>query len=238
MGHGLQMWLQTMWFLTRSQRSPTIILDEPDVYMHADLQRRIIRFLKSGFPQVLLTTHSVEIMSEVQPEDILIIDRNSGQSAPAASVPAVQSLIDNVGSAHNIQFARLWNARKFILIEGEDLGILKQIQNILFPDSEAPIDTIPNMQIGGWGGWPYVIGSTMMLKNSLGEKVTTYCLLDSGYHTDTAIDARIDEAKGHGIQLHVWARKEIESYLLVPTAIHRLIEGRIAKRTSPRLLLM
>ena len=34
MGHGLQMWLQTMWFLTRSVSSKTVILDEPDVYMH------------------------------------------------------------------------------------------------------------------------------------------------------------------------------------------------------------
>src|SRR5207244_3774217 len=31
MGHGLQMWLQTMWFLTLSKESDTVILDEPDV---------------------------------------------------------------------------------------------------------------------------------------------------------------------------------------------------------------
>ena len=43
MGHGLQMWLQTMWFLARCRAFDTVILDEPDVYMHADLQRRLIR---------------------------------------------------------------------------------------------------------------------------------------------------------------------------------------------------
>ncbi len=46
MGHGLQMWLQTMWFLARAGRTHTVILDEPDVYMHPDLQRRLIRFLR------------------------------------------------------------------------------------------------------------------------------------------------------------------------------------------------
>src|SRR5438105_5668808 len=75
MGHGLQMWLQTMWFLARSASFPTVILDEPDVYMHADLQRKLIRLLQTRHPQVIVATHSVEIMSEVEPESILVVDR-------------------------------------------------------------------------------------------------------------------------------------------------------------------
>jgi hypothetical protein len=48
MGHGLQMWLQTMWFLSRMPEGATVILDEPDVYMHPDLQRRLIRHVRDG----------------------------------------------------------------------------------------------------------------------------------------------------------------------------------------------
>src|SRR5688500_9411584 len=73
MGHGLQMWLQTMWFLARVGKTHTVILDEPDVYMHPDLQRRLIRFLRRRFPQVIVATHSVEIMAEVEPDEILVI---------------------------------------------------------------------------------------------------------------------------------------------------------------------
>lgn len=76
MGHGLQMWLQTMWFLARCRHFETIILDEPDVYMHADLQRRLIRFLKGRYRQVIVATQSIEIMSEVEPENILVVDRD------------------------------------------------------------------------------------------------------------------------------------------------------------------
>ena len=39
MGNGLQMWLQIIWFLARSKDCGVIILDEPDVYMHSDMQR-------------------------------------------------------------------------------------------------------------------------------------------------------------------------------------------------------
>lgn len=233
MGHGLQMWLQTMWFLTRSKDASTIILDEPDVYMHADLQRRIIRFLRNRFPQIILTTHSVEIMSEVQPDEILIIDKRKPQSNFASSLPAVQSLIDHVGSVHNLHLARLWHARRFILVEGKDIKLLKQFQNILFPTSEIPIDIIPNMSIGGWGGWNYAVGSSMTLKNSLGESIVTYCILDSDYHTQEEIKHRKKEAKTRGVELTIWSQKEIENYLLVPSAIQRLIAKKCARRTKP-----
>ena len=89
MGHGLQMWLQTMWFLVRSKDSSTIILDEPDVYMHADLQRKLIRLLRDQTRQVIVATHSIEIMAEVEAQDILIVNRNAGKSLYAASVDSI-----------------------------------------------------------------------------------------------------------------------------------------------------
>ena len=58
MGHGLQMWLQTMWFLAYAASSKSVILDEPDVYMHADLQRRLIRMLRTRRHQTIIATHS------------------------------------------------------------------------------------------------------------------------------------------------------------------------------------
>src|SRR5262249_41207798 len=45
MGHGLQMWLQAMWFIARTDGRGAVILDEPDVYLHADLQRKLIRLV-------------------------------------------------------------------------------------------------------------------------------------------------------------------------------------------------
>ena len=65
------MWLQAMWFLTRARLHGTVILDEPDVYMHADLQRRLVRQIKGTHRQIIIATHSPEIMAEVEPEDIL-----------------------------------------------------------------------------------------------------------------------------------------------------------------------
>ena len=47
------------------------------------------------------------------------------------------------------------------------------------------------------------------------------------------ISSRYSEAKTHGVELHVWSRKEIENFLLVPTAIQRIIQGGCKARISP-----
>jgi hypothetical protein len=233
MGHGLQMWLQTMWFLTRVEQHETVILDEPDVYMHADLQRRLIRFIRKSHQQVIIATHSSEIMGEVPPESILIIDRDRPASDFASSLPAVQKVLSGVGSIHNLQLSRLWNSRRFLMVEGDDIAILKPLQNTLFPKTKIPVDTIPSRSIGGWGGWPYAIGSEMFLKNAGGEGIVTYCILDSDYHTTEEINERLEEAKNRNISLHVWKKKELENYLLVPETIQRLINQKIAAGKKP-----
>lgn len=233
MGHGLQMWLQTMWFLTLARSTPTVILDEPDVYMHADLQRSIIRFLRNRHEQTIITTHSVEIMSEVQPDEILVVDKKRRESFFAGSVPAVQAAIDKCGSVHNLHLTRLLEANRMILVEGKDLKLLKEFQDTMFPQSTTPFQGLPNMSIGGWGGWKLAIGTSMGFRNALGENIRTYCILDSDYHSPEVIASRYREAQEKDVQLHIWGQKEIENYLLIPSVISRFIATKAAKGTPP-----
>jgi AAA15 family ATPase/GTPase len=223
MGHGLQMWLQTMWFLSKSNLESTVMLDEPDVYMHADLQRKLIRFLKNKYKQVIIATHSVEIITEVEPEDILVIDKSKQESLYSTSVPAVQSIVSRIGSIQNIGLARLWSAKKLLLVEGKDIGILKRVQETLFSNKSDPFDIIPRSSIGGWNGWQFVKGADFVLKNGLKQDINVYCILDSDYHSQSEIEERIKEAKDIGVCLHIWGKKEIENYLLSPSAIYRIL---------------
>lgn len=229
-GHGLQMWLQTMWFLARARSSESIILDEPDVYMHADLQRKLIRLLKGLDKQIIVATHSVEIMSEVEPSEILVVNRRSQKSGFADSVPYVQSLIKSIGSVHNLQLARIWSAHKLILVEGpDDVVFLRALHHLLFAKSNEPFETIPMIELGGWSGWKHATGYPDLLRNAFDENIATYCLFDSDYFTQEAINERLQEAKKKGIKLHIWTKKEMENYFLVPTAIQRLIAKEMRK---------
>jgi len=234
MGHGLQMWLQVMWFLARATSSSTVALDEPDVYMHADLQRKLIRLVAPRYTQTIIATHSVEIVSEVEPESILIVERRRRASTYANTLPGVQGLIDRIGGVHNVHLARLASARRCVLVEGDDLKVLRHVYNRLFPDSLEPLDTIPNMSIGGWEGWNYAVGSSMLLRDAVGAPIRVYCILDRDYRTAKVISERYRSASTASVDLHVWKRKEMENYLLVPTAIARIMsQGYRGKEAPP-----
>jgi hypothetical protein len=178
----------------------------------------------------------VEIMSDVAPENIFVIDRARKNSAFATSIPAVQAIVDHIGSVQNVHLARLWSAKKCILVEGKDMGYLTVLHRKLFPSAEEVLSTIPNMSIGGWGGWTFALGTSLLAKNAFGEDVIIYCVLDRDYHTDEEITKRYDEARSKGVELHIWSRKEIESYLVFPDAILRIIDSRRARRTEPPTL--
>ncbi len=223
MGHGLQMWLQAIWFLTRCAGDVTVILDEPDVYMHADLQRRLMRLVQRRHHQVIVATHSVEILSQTDPQSVLVLDRAQRSSRFATSLPGLQSVIDSIGGVHNVQIARLWKSRRFLLLEGDDLRVLRHLHATLCPGTDTPLDDLPNVSIGGWGGWDAATRSGVVLRNAGGQPITTYCILDRDYHTDEEVAARMAQARQRGVRLHVWTRKEVENYLLVPHAIQRAI---------------
>lgn len=254
MGHGLQMWMQVMWFLAynrsatnqSTKRSPqqggeeshikhvqTVILDEPDVYMHPDLQRKLVRLIKGRYPQTIIATHSVEMMAEVPPENILMIERSEGRARFASDIPSAQRIIDHIGGVHNLHLARFATARRFLLVEGKDLKLLKHVQDAFLPHSSESLDTIPNASIGGWGNWKYAIGSGLAIKQATFEGVTTYCILDRDYRTSDQIRRVQVDAKQHGIQLHVWSKKEIENYFIIPSAIQRVIASRIGRDRVP-----
>lgn len=232
MGHGLQMWLQTMWFITRSKQSDTIILDEPDVYMHPDLQRKLLRFIRGRSSQCLIATHSTEILAETKPNNILIIERSRKKSSFSTNLPAVQRILQEIGSAQNLHLTRLWSAGRLLLVEGKDIKFLKHFQNLIFPNTKYPFDALPNMPIGGWSGWPYAIGSSMLLTNAFDEQIITYCILDSDYYAPDTIKNRYKESENKNVNLHIWNRKEIENYLIKPAIVERVI-SRNSKKETP-----
>jgi hypothetical protein len=226
MGHGLQMWLQTMWFLVRNTSSSVLILDEPDVYMHADLQRKLVRMLMRDPRQFIIATHSPEMLAEVEPESVVVLDRKRRASRSATTSRAVQELLLRVGSVHNLSLARLASQRRLVLVEGKDILLLKRLQNAFDPSAERPIDTVPHVHLGGWSGWPGAITLARFFEKNVPDEIEIHCVLDRDYHADEELAGRQMEAADAGIRLTIWSAKELENYLIVPSAIARLISMR------------
>jgi hypothetical protein len=232
MGHGLQMWLQTIWFLARTPRETTVVLDEPDVYMHPDLQRRLLSLVRDRFDQLLIATHSVEIVADVDPAAILSINRAEQHSQFVTDVPGVQEVIDGLGGVHSIQVTRLVRTRYSLLVEGEDVRVLRILQRAVDPDAQ-PIDLLPPGELGGRGGWTSGVPARLPKRNLEGQKIISYCILDRDYFPEDEVEERYEEARRWKVNLHVWRRKELENYLLVPSAISRFISEHVGTNIAP-----
>lgn len=228
MGHGIQMWLQTMWFISNTTKDSIVVLDEPDVYMHADLQRKLIRLLKGRNRQLIIATHSIEIMSEVLPGEILIVDRKRSESIFADSYIELQTLINRLGSVHNINITKLLANKKYLYVEGDDFSILKILYDKIYPESQYSLDYITHTSTGGWGSWQLQLNNVQQFKADM-PKLKAYFIYDRDYFTEATIKAREEEAAKHNVYLHIWKKKELENYLILPSAITRFI---IKKRSD------
>lgn len=233
MGHGMQMWLQTAWFLAQAPRDSIVVLDEPDTYLHPDLQLRLMRLLGGTYTQTIISTHSVEIMTSVAPDEVVLVDRRAERSCFLDSVEGLETVAAAIGAPHNLQLVRLARSPTYLLVEGKDQRVLAEFQKVLLPDAETTIDTVPSKTMGGWGGWDYHLRNGIPGgKNAHGEPIMTYCIFDRDFHSEKECAGRHAEASEHGVHLVIWSRKEIENYLLVPSAISRAIQRRAGQTGS------
>ena len=222
MGSGLQMWLQIIWFVSRCPESATVVLDEPDVYMHPDLQRKILTIVQRRFNQIIIATHSIEIISCVEPRQIVTVDKKSRRMQYANNYRAVQDIISNLGSEHNLSLIRIGNAKKCVFVEGNDIATLKKFQDILFPHHQYSIDQLPTVSLGGWSRFNEALGAARLFYEETQGEIKTFCILDRDYHTDEEVQKLYELSTENHLELHVWRKKEIENYILVPAAIARV----------------
>ena len=77
-GFGLQVWMQMVLQFMRGSACAVLILDEPDIYLHPDLQVQMMDFASQRFGQIFVATHSSAIISTASADDILIISAKEG----------------------------------------------------------------------------------------------------------------------------------------------------------------
>jgi hypothetical protein len=74
----------------------------------------------------------------------------------------------------------------------------------------------------GFDRWEHVEPFHWLLRDFLSNSVRVFVVLDRDYRLDVEVEAVIARLEGAGVRPHVWLRKELESYLLEPSALARL----------------
>lgn len=220
-GSGLQAWIQTTWFLARVDSDSIIVLDETDVFLHADLQKKLIKLLAAEkYRQTIVATHSLEMIADVAPAEIILVSKRSNRSRALSSSVQAQSVMEAIGTNLNIQLSKVAVSGKILFLEGKDYSFLDQIAFKMGNLSYDKFSKIPHFSVGGMNNWPRAAMASKAFHETSSGKVEGVMFLDRDYKSNDLFENIIQEAKKDGLRIIVWSRKEIENFFIDENLIH------------------
>lgn len=221
-GDGMQIWLQLLLHLFRLRDSEVLILDEPDVFLHPDLQRRLVRLLDSLDGQTITATHSPEVLAECPPEAVVWADRVRRRSIAAPDAATLTDLTASLGTQFNLRLARALRSKVVLFVEGDDMKLLRHLAETIGALRVARETDLTVVPLKGFSNWDRIEPFSWLSSELLGDSVAIQAILDRDYRSDRACKSVKERLKRIGVNAHIWKRKELESYLMEPVALARL----------------
>jgi energy-coupling factor transporter ATP-binding protein EcfA2 len=232
-GFGFQVWCQLLTHISRAKGDTLLIIDEPEIYLHPDIQRQLLAIVRDIGPDVLLATHSTEIMSEADPAEILLIDKSARAAERLRDIAGVQIALQKVGSIQNITLTRLARNRTVLFVESaDDFVLLRRFARKLgLVELSTGVD-LTAAESEGFSRWKTISDFAWGVKKALTTSLKIGAIFDRDYWSEEEILEIHGELKKSLQLVHIHRRKEIENYLLVPSALGRAIRGNLATRTG------
>ena len=231
-GFGFQVWCQMLTHLVKSKHSSMFLIDEPDIYLHSDLQRQLLSLLEDLGPDILIATHSTEIVSEAEADQIVLIDKRRRFSKRIKDPMQLVEVFSSLGSSLNPILTQLAKTRRAVFVEGKDFQVFSKYArslNLTEVGNRASFAVIP---IEGFN--PDRVRTLKKgIELTLGGEIRAAVVLDRDFRSDAECDAIIKRCSEYCELAIIHRRKEVESFLLVPEAIDRAA----CKRTRERALM-
>ncbi|MFT7711533.1 ATP-dependent nuclease [Clavibacter tessellarius] len=221
-GSGFLQWL-SVYTLATSPDADVLLFDEPDAHLHASLQTQLVNRLEGLAhqfkKQVLLATHSPEIIRETPLEQILEV-RQGGISRYLSTDQQKVSMMLGIGSSFAPRLDRIRSTKRLFFFEGtSDLAVLKEVARV---NGRTWPASLPEWQTTQSHKERRMIWRA--LRAEFGD-VRAISLRDRDDDTvKTVGDALEDKTDQHNEEDYLsrkWRRRYLESYLIVPTAIAR-----------------
>jgi predicted ATPase len=218
-GSGFLQWL-SVFVLAFDPSIDVLLLDEPDAHLHPQLQLEMAKRLKSlcetTSKQVIIATHSSEILKKADPASIMQFRR--GRSPRYLTNEAQKKgLLEGIGSSYSPRIEAIRNHNRVFFFEGSsDLAILQ------FLAPKIGID-IP----GSWVPWETQDShkDRRLLWSALKEEfpdLQAISLRDRDEGEVGTVGKNLEDGdlpSSKGFRTLKWRRRHIESYLIIPQAI-------------------
>lgn len=230
-GFGFQIWCQLLTHLSRSSEASIIIIDEPEIYLHPDVQRQLLSILRSLNADVLLATHSVEIMGEADPSEILLVNKGSRSAKRLKDVEGVQVALESLGSTQNVTLTHLARTKKIVFVEGvsDYKSVRRFAKNLGFNDLASGND-LTAFESGGFSSWERIRSFAWGVKNTIDAKMKLFAIYDRDYYCQEEINLILEGLKAELSHAHIHQRKEMENYFLVIPVLERVLAKQLESR--------
>ncbi len=225
-GFGFQVWCQMLTYIVKNKNATLFLVDEPDIYLHSDLQRQLLGILKSLGPDIIIATHSTELISEAELNDILLINK-SNQSAKRIKDPSqLRDIFKVLGSNLNPVLTQIAKSKRVLFVEGKDFSIFSKIARIMKKDQVANRSDFAVVPIEGFN--PTRLRAFKEgIEKTIGSKILSAVIFDRDYRSASEVAKEKAELENGNHFAHIHSCKEIENFLLVPEAIEKALNDRL-----------
>jgi energy-coupling factor transporter ATP-binding protein EcfA2 len=226
-GFGFQVWCQMLTHIIQSKKTSIFLIDEPDIYLHSDLQRQLLGMLRNLGPDILLATHSTEIITEAETDDILLVDKSRRAARRIRDPSQLEEVFRILGSNINPILTQLAKTRRALFVEGKDFQILGKFARKLGATGVGNRRDFAVVPVEGFN--PERIRNLKTgMETTLGTQIVAAAILDRDYRCDDECIAIAEECRAFCNYAVIHKRKEIENFLLVPSAIDRALASKVA----------
>lgn len=196
-GFGFQVWCQMLTFIAKAERDSLLIIDEPDIYLHSDLQRQLVGILRNRMGDVLIATHSTEILSEADIGEIVVLNKKWKQARRVNQAAQLQTLFSELGSRLNPIITQLAKTRRVLFVEGGDFSIISAFARKLGYSDVANGGKFAVVPANGFNP-ARVRDYSQGMEQTLGSSISRYVVFDRDYRSQKQVDEFIEALKCQG----------------------------------------
>ena len=217
--------------LIQSKEKALFLIDEPDIYLHSELQRQLLGLLRNLGPDILVATHSTEIISEAEPDDIVLISKSRKSAKRLKNPSDLFEVFYLLGSNLNPILTQLARTKRAVFVEGKDFQILSKFAQKLKKAKVSIRSGFAVVPVEGFN--PQKIRNLKLgMEATLGGKIQAAAILDRDFRSDAECNSIAQDARAFCDVVVIHKRKEIENFLLVPLAIDRAAAKRVADQAE------
>jgi AAA15 family ATPase/GTPase len=221
-GQGFQIWLQIITHMIRLSDTSTLVLDEPEIFLHPEKQHDLIQVLKEYYDgSTIIATHSSELMNNVDISHIINIrkDAHRTRTLQVSDRVELEKIRGNIGSRFNLFASQFEDVELLIATEYQlDYNIIRQLA------LEYEITTkTQGIRIAGFSNWKDAINYKEAYLILFGKEVKCSLLLDRDYYPQDYLDRIEEELILHKIKVIFTPGKEIENLFLDEDLLKTLI---------------